>query len=133
MQGIPIFPDTVAATGLSFPLFDVDCISTTAHRRLSGNSFNQACMTAFMTFVFAFVKRQHGDSDGDAAAAAPHTGRNVGTVGSELVWCNTSGVDSDSGSIHSDLESNSGPTGPSARRAKSKAKAKAKAGKRKRR
>ena len=55
MQGVPMYSDTLDAAGVKL-LFDPCCVSAAALRRLSGNSFNQACVTAFMAFVYSFIR-----------------------------------------------------------------------------
>ena len=55
MQGIPMYPDSLKAAGCSEPFFDASIVSTTAQKRLSGNSFQQGCMTALLAFSLSFV------------------------------------------------------------------------------
>ena len=57
MQGIPVYRDSVKAAGCSEAFFDADIVSTTAQKRLSGNSFQQGCMTALVAYSLAFVMR----------------------------------------------------------------------------
>lgn len=55
MQGIPMYSDSLKAAGCSEPFFDASIVSTTAQKRLSGNSFQQGCMTALLAFSLSFV------------------------------------------------------------------------------
>lgn len=56
MQGIPIRHDALAAAGHWSPFFDPHVISPAAQRRLAGNSFQQGCMQAFLSFALASLK-----------------------------------------------------------------------------
>ena len=69
MQGIAMHPDTVEASGCE-RFFDPGCISSAAQKRLAGNSFNQACMTAYMSYIFSFIERASAGMEGDSPAAA---------------------------------------------------------------
>ncbi len=55
MQGIPIHQDALAAAHVTQPFFDCSVITPGAQKRLAGNSFQQACMSAFLSFALAFV------------------------------------------------------------------------------
>lgn len=62
MQGLPLFPDSLEVMSLKHSPFNPDVITPSAQRRLAGNSFNQACMTAFMAFVLGSLRKRSSDS-----------------------------------------------------------------------
>ena len=70
MQGIPIHKDALRAAQISKPFFDPDLITPAAQKRLAGNSFHQACMTAFLSFALAFVMPA-ADWDESKGCSAP--------------------------------------------------------------
>ena len=57
MQGVPIYDDALFACGVD-SLFDHKVVSPAALRKMAGNSFSQPCMTAFLGFVLAHMKRR---------------------------------------------------------------------------
>lgn len=59
MQGIPIHEDALKAANVLQPFFDCSVITPGAQKRLAGNSFQQACMSAFLCFVLGFVMPAH--------------------------------------------------------------------------
>lgn len=63
MQGLPLLKDSLDAVGLETPPFNPDVISPAAQRRLAGNSFNQACFSAWLIFILGnLAKRDHAAS-----------------------------------------------------------------------
>ena len=59
MQGIPIYDDALFACGVA-PLFDRVVVSAAALRRMAGNSFSQPCMSGFIGFCLAHLKKRTG-------------------------------------------------------------------------
>lgn len=57
MQGIPIYDDALFACGVA-PLFDRVAVSAAALRRMAGNSFSQPCMSGFIGFCLAHLKKR---------------------------------------------------------------------------
>lgn len=56
MQGIPIYDDALFACGVA-PLFDRELVSAAACRKMAGNSFSQPCMSGFIGFCLAHLKK----------------------------------------------------------------------------
>ena len=59
VQGIPMFPDSLAFAGLPHPLIPIQSmnVSPAMVKRFAGNTFHQACVGNFMAFIFASATR----------------------------------------------------------------------------
>ncbi|CAE6945985.1 unnamed protein product [Symbiodinium sp. CCMP2592] len=55
IQGIPMFDDSLRAAGQRTQVLNMDNIgvSPAAQKHMAGNSFHQACVTAFLAFTLA--------------------------------------------------------------------------------
>jgi hypothetical protein len=57
MQGVPMYPACMAAAGLAEPLLSLSGVSAAAARRMSGNTFNQACSGALIMYTLSRIRR----------------------------------------------------------------------------
>ena len=83
MQGVPLFPDSLWATGVKKKsLFDYGLVSSSSLRKMAGNSFSQPCMTAFLTFVFSHLIRNRYEESAQQEIIKQHFYNEVSLDGS---------------------------------------------------